>query len=569
MDVLGDRPMGVSASVRRSGARTAGTVPSRRIMHAGPQAALDWGGQAPQRAQALVALVDAVSEGIVLLDAKQRIVLLNPAAQRVFGSQPGPLAAALAGQPFEVLLSPQADATPLHGPGDEPTTATHACLGRRADGTTFRLQLSLARLPEEPGLDRGAGPQPCWAVFVRELGADTAAGREWQALQQRLRSVVELAPIAIWIADGEHLSFANRAAARLAGAESAAALVGQSVFDLLRLEGHPELRRQLARTLAQDGEPGTLQARLVRMNGDTREVEIALAALPQHGPQAVQMVVSDVSQRNREVRALERSRQALKRLSANAVEAREEERRRIARELHDELGQSLSALKMEIADCADIDNLSTEHPRVSLILARLDDIMNSVRRIAADLRPLMLDDLGLGDAIESLAHDFARRMGVQVHLHVEHIEPPAGEQVAIALYRMVQEALTNVARHAHATQVHIDLCRQDDELVLSVRDDGIGLPGLPPHRDSQYGLLGMQERADMLGGRLELDNLPDGGARVRVRVPLRRPVPAPSAMGLLAALTAAAQAHGGAAAAAVASPELRDVRDHRDQPRGA
>ena len=381
--------------------------------------------------------------------------------------------------------------------------------------------------------------------------------------------MVELAPIAIWITDGEHLSFANRAAARLAGAESAAALVGQSIFDLLRVEGHAALRRQIARTQAQDAEPASLQARLVRVNGDTREVEIALAPLPEHGPQAVQMVVSDVSQRNREVRALERSRQALKRLSANAVEAREEERRRIARELHDELGQSLSALKMEIADCADIDNLSTEHPRVSLILARLDDIMNSVRRIAADLRPLMLDDLGLGDAIESLAHDFARRMGVQVHLNVEHFDPPAGEQVSIALYRMVQEALTNVARHAHAGHVHIDLRRQDDELVLSVRDDGIGMPGLPPQRDSQYGLLGMQERADMLGGRLELDNPPEGGAQVRVRVPLRRPAPAPSAMTTLAALTAAALAHGGATPTPKrGSPATAASRPH-DQTQGA
>ena len=495
MDSLGERSAGIDVSLRR-GARAAGAVLPRRTPPECVQTALDWGDSAPQRAGASAALVEAAREGIVLHDAQQRIVLLNPAAQRLFDSPPGCAAAGRAGQPFEVLLAPQADAVPLQGPGDAPDTTAYGCL----------------------------------------------------------LSVVEQAPIAIWIVDNERLSFANRAAARLAGAESAASLVGQSVFTLLRVEGHPELRRQVARTLAQNGEPNTLQARLVRINGDTREVEIALAALPQHGPHAVQMVVSDVSQRNREVRALERSRQALKRLSANAVEAREAERRRIARELHDELGQSLSALKMEIADCVDIDDLSPEHPRVSLILTRLDDIMNSVRRIAADLRPLMLDDLGLGDAIESLAHDFARRMGVQVHLHVEHIDPPAGERVSIALYRMVQEALTNVARHAHATEVHISLLRQDDELVLSVRDDGIGLPGLPPQRDSQYGLLGMQERADMLGGRLELDNLPDGGARVRVRVPMRRP--APSAMGTLAAMTAAAQAHGGLAAA---GHELRDL----------
>ncbi|MBX3637416.1 MAG: sensor histidine kinase, partial [Rubrivivax sp.] len=245
-----------------------------------------------------------------------------------------------------------------------------------------------------------------------------------------------------------------------------------------------------------------------------------VAPLPDHGHTTVQMVVSDVTQRRREAAELQRSRQALRGLSASVVDAREQERRRIARELHDELGQRLSALKLELAGCAGSAGLRPEDPRLQAMLAMLDDTMASVRRIAADLRPLMLDDLGLAAAIEWLAAEATRRLGMQVQVEVDELDPELGEPLAIAVYRMVQEALTNVARHARASRVQVVLHCRGGELRLTVQDDGVGFDLPAPGRPGSYGLLGMRERARLLGGRVEIDNPPEGGGRVRVWLPL-------------------------------------------------
>lgn len=351
-----------------------------------------------------------------------------------------------------------------------------------------------------------------------------------EAIEERLRwlqAVVALSPMAIWVAEGDHIVYANSAAARLVGAASAEAMVGSSIYAIVDDDVHDELRQQLDLAQARHGHLGTLLARLARRDGETREVEIGLGALPDHGRTSVQMVLHDVTQRRRAIHDLEASRRLIRRLSANAAEAREEERRRIARELHDELGQSLTAMKMDLMDCAAGVGWVGEHPKLNNLLVRIDEIMASVRRLASDLRPQILDDLGLSDAIEALAQDFSKRQGIEVRLRLDDPGDSMDERVMIALYRMVQEALTNVARHARADRVSIDLHRQDSHVVLKVEDDGVGLPDLLPDSDhNHYGVLGMRERTDMLGGDFEIGNAPGGGAFIRVRVPAPMPIPA-------------------------------------------
>jgi signal transduction histidine kinase len=156
------------------------------------------------------------------------------------------------------------------------------------------------------------------------------------------------------------------------------------------------------------------------------------------------------------------------------------------------------------------------------MLKRLDEIMAAVRRIAVDLRPQMLDDLGLGPAVEWLVQDFARHTGLHCTTQLDEVGA-LGDNVATALFRMVQEALTNVLRHAQATEVAVELRLRDGRACLSVRDNGVGLQdGRVPH-DSQFGLLGMQERADMLGGHVKLTSTQGGGTCVCMELPLRAP----------------------------------------------
>ena len=214
--------------------------------------------------------------------------------------------------------------------------------------------------------------------------------------------------------------------------------------------------------------------------------------------------------------------EANRRAALQVVAGQEADRHRVARELHDELGQGLSALKLELSACVD-DTLPARHrERVHSMLKRMDEIVAAVRRIAVDLRPQMLDDLGLGAAVEWLVQDFARRAGLRCETHIDDVGV-LGDSVATALYRMVQEALTNVLRHAQATDVAVELCLRDGRVRLSVRDNGVGLQDERMPRDSQFGLLGMQERADMLGGQLQLTSTQGGGTCVCMELPLQVP----------------------------------------------
>ena len=195
--------------------------------------------------------------------------------------------------------------------------------------------------------------------------------------------------------------------------------------------------------------------------------------------------------------------------------------------MHDELGQRLTALKIDLANFAaraprrgDDAPVAADDASVAAMQAMLDDTLASVRRIASDLRPLMLDDLGLNAAIGWLARDISQRMGIAVHTKLPVAEPEADPRVATALYRMVQEALTNVARHARATAVDVSLRARGGALTLAVADDGAGLPADALQRAGSFGLLGLQERAQALGGRMKIGPRRGGGTLLVVTLPM-------------------------------------------------
>jgi PAS domain S-box-containing protein len=466
--------------------------------------------------------MQAAHEGIVLSSAAGTILALNPAALRMFACDAGQAL----GRALDTFLPSSERSGPrfllerlaASGSARHVQAERRTVLARRFDGSEFPVKLVMSRV-ETTGT--GAALD-CLVAFVRDVSEQSELGGELQRLKDRLRAVFELAPVALWIAESDRIVFANRAAVRLFGAESATALLGCSIYSLLGPQSHAVLREQMAHVLAHDGDVASIPGRLVRADGEERDVDIALASLPDHGRTTVQMVVADVTQRKREAIEIERSRQALRRLSANAVEVREEERRKIARELHDELGQRLTALKIDLSSCALHNGLEVTHPRVAGMLQMIDDSILSLRRIAADLRPLMLDDLGLGAAIEWLAKDASGRLGIRIDLALEPLDCVVDGRVAIAAYRIVQEALTNVARHAQASEVRIQIQEQHEELEILVQDNGVGLPALPPQAEGRFGLLGIRERVEMLGGRFEVGNRIEGGAYLRVRLPLQQ-----------------------------------------------
>jgi len=468
-------------------------------------------------------LLCAVRDSIVIIDAEQTIVALNPAAEALFGC---PAAQALGQSLARFVPAALRDEHAEQVRRYATTPATQAALAhtrrvpvQRADGSELTADIVLSRIE----MAAPEGVRVLFAAMLHDVSTERALEEEVARIERRMHAVFELSPSAIWICEEELLVYANRAAARLFGVDTIDPLLGTRVCDLLDDESHARLRTELQRTLAGSTLGAIVGARLRRSDGTQREVEIALAALPDHGQRSVQLVVNDVTERRREAIDLERSRRALRELSASVVEAREEERRRIARELHDELGQRLTAIKLDLAALARAAQLAAGDERVAAMQATLDDTVASVRRIASDLRPLMLDDLGLSAAIEWLARDASQRMGITVRAKLPLQEPPLDERVAIALFRTVQEALTNVARHSGAQLVDVALELRDDQLVLGVADDGRGLPDDALERRGSFGLLGLQERAHMLGGTLEVKARPGGGTQLTMRLPARAP----------------------------------------------
>ncbi len=221
-------------------------------------------------------------------------------------------------------------------------------------------------------------------------------------------------------------------------------------------------------------------------------------------------------------RELRESRETLRQLAEFLQTVREDDRTRIARELHDELGQSLTALRLDLGwlrgRCAESGPDVPE--RIAGSLRLLEQSVAVLRRICEDLRPAMLDSLGLAAAVEHHAGQFSERTGIPCHLAMDREEFDIDGRVATAVFRIVQEALTNVARHAEAKAVRIRVAQEDDAIVVEVADDGKGFQGAPGPRS--FGLLGMRERAKALGGHLEMDSRPGGGTRVLARIPIPR-----------------------------------------------
>lgn len=212
----------------------------------------------------------------------------------------------------------------------------------------------------------------------------------------------------------------------------------------------------------------------------------------------------------------------LRALAARLQTVREEERTRAAREIHDELGQALTAIKIDFASLLlDLPEAAREiaAPRGQSILKLLDQAIHSVQRIGTELRPGILDDMGLVAALEWAAEDFQTRTGVKCDIRLPNIETPFEPELATALFRIFQETLTNVARHAEATQVNARLTEEKSNLSLEIRDNGKGISDEQLSVKSSLGILGMRERVLLLGGTLTISSILGEGTTVRVVIP--------------------------------------------------
>ena len=340
-----------------------------------------------------------------------------------------------------------------------------------------------------------------------------------QASEARFRAIVETSPVPLCITsmpDGRIL-YTNAPLRALFGMGESMAL---NIANIADFYADPVERERLIGHLRTEGSLRDTEVRFRRPDGTQFWAMVTARVATYDDSPAIYVGLNDITGRKQMEQELVESREQQRELSAYMEAIREEERKRIAMEIHDELGQLLTALKMDVS----LLKMRLAHDPESL--KKADDMRElvegtiwMVRNVASHLRPAALN-FGIVSALEWLVDEFNRRNAIPCELRIEGGEPALSDAHATAVFRIVQASLTNVARHANATRVHVSLISTADKLELHVRDNGCGFDLQAAHRDYSYGLLGMNERARLIGATLSIDSAQGAGTTVSIHIPL-------------------------------------------------
>lgn len=356
-------------------------------------------------------------------------------------------------------------------------------------------------------------------------------GREAQLKrsEQSLSAAIKSAEDAVVLADnGGVVTFLNPAAERLTGWPASRA-VGQKLEKVFQITGEAGAMDGMFRASARGAY--VHEATLMTLAGHPVAVEVSASLVRDEARRTTGsvLVFRDVTVRRQYEAGLKKSQFELRSLAGHLESAREAERTRIAREIHDELGQLLTGFKIDLAWLEKRIAAQPETPRevllekVQAMTNLLGNMVLSVRRISAELRPGVLDDLDLAAAVEWQTKDFQRRTGIKAAVKAELSERPLPREIATALFRILQESLTNVARHAEAKNVRVKLAEQEGQIVLQIKDDGRGITKAELVKAGTFGLMGMRERILPFHGRCAIEGVPGRGTTVSVSVPLDLP----------------------------------------------
>src|ERR1043166_1243295 len=349
--------------------------------------------------------------------------------------------------------------------------------------------------------------------------------------QERFHTFMDYTPVVAFMKNeaGQYL-YGNPAWARQFN-KQAADLLGKTDFDLRPEPIARQLRESDAAVLAA-GKPLEFIKLIPTQSGGERWWMVLKFPIQNSGFRLLGGLAMDVTERHAAEEELNRSRAQLRSLAAHLESVREEERTRLAREIHDELGQLLTGFKMDLSwmdkrleamsDAALRRRLTEKTKSMS---AMVDDMVDSVRRISAELRPGALDDLGLVAAMDWQLREVEKRVGFQAYFESDVDPSQLPAEICTAVFRIFQEALTNIARHASATQVNVSLEIRGQELWLCILDNGRGITPEQIIGPKSLGLAGMRERATVLGGEFKVERAPGKGTLVSVRIPLCPPRP--------------------------------------------
>jgi PAS domain S-box-containing protein len=359
---------------------------------------------------------------------------------------------------------------------------------------------------------------------VRDITERKKAEEALRDSEEKLRLTIESVTEGISVSDLEgKIVQVNEAVVKLHGYDNKEELIGRSAFDLIAERDHTRATQNLEKTL-KDGYAKNIEYTFLTKDGKEFDAELSSATLRDASGNHLGFIAitRDITERKKAEQELESSRQQLRNLAAHAEATREGERTRIARELHDEMGQALTALKMELSwlnKTLSKDQISLREKTTSMSKLT-DNAIQTVKRIAIELRPGILDDLGLAAAVEWQAEEFQRRTGIECEVCTTPEDISLDEGLSTAIFRILQETLTNVARHARATKVKISLQEKDAKLVLEVIDNGRGITEKQISDSKSLGLVGMRERVLPWQGEAEISGIRGEGTTVTVNIPL-------------------------------------------------
>jgi PAS domain S-box-containing protein len=390
----------------------------------------------------------------------------------------------------------------------------------RKDGTTLWCQGTTS-------LVRSADGTPAYLIVaVEDISTRKQLEGALRESETRLRSVTANVPgmmYRLWHNGADRLAFVyvsdGGAAVSGLSPEALRADAGR-LFALMEPADREVFRRGLeesAQTLAAFNWEGRLRFG----TDDVKWVNFRAVPIITDDGVAWDGIALNITETKRLEAELRGSRAQLEELMAHLELVREEERARIAREVHDELGQWLTVLKMDAAWFRDHAKVAGDQrmAKATAMAETVDTVVNVVRRIAADLRPAVFE-LGLFAALEWIAEEFEKRTGIACRFEPGAAEPPLDKARIAGICRVVQESLTNVARHAGASRTVIALHQADGMLEIEVSDNGKGIGGMDMQKPGHFGLLGIRERAHMMGGTVHVSGAPGDGTRVRLCVPL-------------------------------------------------
>ena len=375
-------------------------------------------------------------------------------------------------------------------------------------------------------------------AFLRVRDQSLERSRAYAALaasEERFRAIFEQTAAGMAIADRDgRLVQVNPALCRFLG-YSAHELLHENLGEIT----HPDDRAETARLWdeVRSGQRSSfdIEKRYIGKGGSMHWARVAAVFQFDAAQQPEQCIaiIQDITprklaeaERDQVSENLQASGERLRLVTRQVVMAQEEERKRLSRDLHDELGQSLAVLKISLRLIeSDLPETAADlRQRMQAASDLTDATIEQMRQLGRDLRPVALDELGLYAALETLCRTFARRTQLVIHFNTGGEEPVLSGETEIGLYRFVQEALTNVVKHAHAHKVRVSIDANEDEVRLSVGDDGQGfeLPSFSSTLGASagIGLMGMRERIDLLGGKLEIASQPGSGTRLVVTLPV-------------------------------------------------